>query len=108
MPKIPSDAIQRRFERWLLQRPEVYPLFVEECLKLYKKWPEDVSADHACHNVRRRVNSKARRGTAYFKIPNDYTSRLARKACLEYPEFCKAFDIRPLRSELLLRKAKVN
>lgn len=95
-PQYAREAtIQERFDAWIEANPTFWRAFVGLCLQMRQQGM-------------RRWGSKAAvevlRYAAYlqtvgdgFKVPNDYSSRLARKAMREVPELSDFFECRALR-----------
>lgn len=95
----PADeqTLEDRFALFLLDCPDVYPEFVKIALDLKESGIERYSSDAVCHVIRYFRATRSRNDG--FKINNNMTSRLARKAMAEYPELAGFFETRTLKTE---------
>lgn len=93
-----DDSIDARFERFMLEHPDVYEAFIEIALDLRRKGTRHYSADSIAHVVRwhRETSGKGADG---FKINDHFTSRFARKAMAEFPELAGFFELRRTKAE---------
>jgi hypothetical protein len=97
-PAYPRRAtIQERFELWITVNPHFWRAFVGLCLQMKRRGMARWSTKAAVEVLRYQAYLQTL-GDAY-KIPNDITSRLARKAMQECPELDGFFETRELRSE---------
>lgn len=96
-PEYASDAtIQQRFDTWIAANPQFWRAFVGLCLQMRRKGMTHWGAKAATEVLRYQAYVQTV-GDA-FKIPNDFSSRLARKAMLEVPELDGFFETRELQS----------
>ena len=96
-PEQADDSLDARFARFLVECPDVYPEFVQIAKDLRTAGRERYSADAICHVIR--YFRDTRGASDGFKVNNDYTSRLARKAMAEHPELAGFFETRELKSK---------
>lgn len=97
-PAYPRRAtIQERFEMWIAANPHFWRAFIGLCLQMKRRGMPRWSSKAAVEVLRYQAYLQTV-GDAY-KIPNDITSRLARKAMQEHPELANFFETRELRSE---------
>lgn len=95
----PDWTIDARFDRFMVECPDVYPLFVQHALDLVRRGVTHYSADAICHVIRfHRIT--AGRDSAGYKVNNVFTALLARKAMAEHPaELGGFFETRQRKSE---------
>lgn len=97
-PRMARNAtIQERFEAWIAANPSFWRAFVRLCLEMRRRGMRRWSSKAAVEVLRYQAYLQTVGDT--YKIPNDVTSRLARKAMLEHPELAGFFEVRELRTE---------
>lgn len=95
-PRYAREAtIQERFEAWIAANPSFWRAFVALCLQMRRRGMHQWGAKAACEVLR--FQAYMQTVGDGFKIPNDYSSRLARKAMREVPELEGFFETRCLR-----------
>lgn len=95
-PKFAREAtIQQRFETWIAANPSFWRAFVNLCIEMKRRGMHQWGAKAACEVLR--FHAYMQTVGEGFKIPNDFTSRLARKAMKEVPELRGFFACRELR-----------
>lgn len=90
-------TIEERFERWLEECPDVFPLFIALALDLKRAGHQKYSSDGICHVIR--WHKAVSRGSEPFKINDHFSALLSRKAMDEVPELAGFFELRQRRSE---------
>lgn len=96
-PKYLKGAtIQERFDTWIEANPHFWRAFVGLCLEMKNKGMNQWGAKAACEVLR--FQAFMQTVGEGFKIPNDFSSRLARKAMNEVPELDGFFECRELKS----------
>lgn len=96
-PDVPKGAtIQERFELWISANPHFWRAFVNLCLEMKRRGMPRWGAKAACEVLRYEAHMQTI--GEEFQIPNDFSSRLARKAMAEVPELDGFFETRSLRS----------
>lgn len=101
-PEYAREAtIQERFDTWINANPHFWNAFVELCLQMKRRGMAHWGAKAATEVLRYQAYVQAYVQTVgdAWKVPNDFTSRLARKAMQEVPELGGFFEVRELRSE---------
>jgi hypothetical protein len=95
-PKYDKEAtIQERFEAWIAANPSFWRAFIDLCLQMKRRGMHQWGAKAACEVLR--FAAYVQTVGEEFRIPNSYTSRLARKAMAEVPELDGFFETRCLR-----------
>jgi len=95
-PKYESEStIQQRFEIWISANPDFWRAFVGLCLQMKRRGMTQWGAKAATEVLRYAAYVQTV-GDAW-KVPNEFTSRMARKAMREVPELAGFFECRPLR-----------
>lgn len=97
-PKYAREAtIQERFDAWIAANPNFWRAFVGLCLEMKDRGMQHWGAKAACEVLR--FQAFMQTVGEGFKIPNDFSSRLARKAMTEVPELDGFFETRELREK---------
>jgi hypothetical protein len=91
-----TDSIQARFERFDAENPEVYKTLVILMHEMKMKGIQRWSVKAAFEVLRYQTITT---GGDDFKLPNDYTSRYARKLLQEFPQLEGFIEIRELKSQ---------
>jgi hypothetical protein len=93
---IDDRTIDDRFEEFLQQCPDVYPMFRDLAVKLRDKGHRHYDAKGIVEVIRfhRATSGKDRDG---WKINNNFTSRLSRKLIADDPSFAGFFEFRKLK-----------
>lgn len=92
-----SATIQERFETWICANPHFWRAFVNLCLQMRRRGMPRWSSKAAVEVLR--YEAYLQTVGADYKIPNEITSRLARKAMDEVPELDGFFELRTLQTE---------
>jgi len=92
-----DNSIQARFERFDAENPQVWERLVELMFEMqdYRNMMHRWSVK-AAFEVMRYESLRTNQGD--FKLPNDFTSRYARKLLENYPHFEGFIEIRELRT----------
>ena len=90
-------TIQQRFEEWVAANPQFWQAFVALCLQMKRRGMSRWGSKAACEVLR--YAAYVQTVGEEFRIPNDFTSRLARKAAAEVPELDGFFETRELRAD---------
>lgn len=91
-----QPRIDQSFERFLLECPDIYPAFVRIAMDLRRRGHTRYSADGVCHIIRWEMIT-AGRDRDGWKVNNNYTAMLGRKAMAEFPELAGMFETRRIR-----------
>lgn len=90
-------SIQRQFAAFDAAHPDVYEEFVRYARLLKSRGRDHYSADAICHVIRfHRITSG--KDSSGFKVNNNYTALLARKAMAECPDLDGFFVTRERRA----------
>lgn len=89
------QTIDERFERFLVEQPDVYPHFVELARQVKQRGAKHYSADAICQVLR--WHKMVQNGSEPYKMSDHFTSRLARKAMAEHQDLAGFFELRKLR-----------
>lgn len=87
-------TIQQRFETWIQANPGFWRAFVNLSLQMRRQGMAQWGSKAACEVLR--YAAYVQSVGEEFKIPNDFSSRLARKAMAEVPELEGFFETRAL------------
>ena len=97
-PEVSREAtIDERCDAFIKANPHVWNFFVALCLEIKRKGARQWSSK-AAFEVMRYLATLQSVGED-FKLPNDFTSRFARRAMQEVPELEGFFELRPLREK---------
>lgn len=97
-PKYAKGAtIQERFEEWIKANPDFWQAFIALCLQMKRRGMPRWGSKAACEVLR--YAAYVQTVGEEFRIPNDFTSRLARKAAAEVPELDGFFELRELQTD---------
>lgn len=96
-PSLFEHRIDRAFERFNKERPEVYRWFVHYAEVYLKKGYKHLSADFLLHIVRHHIAIEKSENELY-KINNNYTALYARKLMKEDERFKEFFQLRVRKS----------
>lgn len=97
-PRYGKEAtIQERFELWISQNPNFWRAFVQLCLDMRRRGMQQWGSKAAVEVLR--YAAYVQTVGEEFRVPNDFTSRLARKAMAEVPELDGFFETRGLQAE---------
>lgn len=88
----PRKTPQERFDEFVARCPDVYRAFVQYALRLKRAGKTRYSADAILHVIRFETDLADNAGD--FKINNNFSAPLARKAMAEYPELKDFFETR--------------
>jgi len=96
-PTVRPTTIQGRFDVFLAQQPDVYAHFRSIALDLWRRGVTHYGAKAIVevvryHRILQGVDADG------FRINNDYTSRLARRAIEDCPELSEFFELRQIKS----------
>lgn len=92
-----SDRIQRAFEVFHAEHPEVWTLFQRLAHEVRQSGWNKYSADALIHRIRWHYHVE--QGDAKFKINDHFLSRYARKLVEADPTFAEFFEFRRLSKE---------
>lgn len=97
-PQVAREAtIDERCDAFIAANPHVWRTFVSLCLDMKRRGLRQWSSK-AAFEVMRYMATLQSIGEN-FKLPNDYTSRFARRAIREHPELAGFFELRGLRTD---------
>ena len=88
-------TIQERFEAWIAVNPNFWRAFVNLCLDMRHRGMPQWGAKAAVEVLR--YQAYLQTIGEGWKIPNEFTSRLARKTMTEVPELDGFFELRELK-----------
>lgn len=89
------DAIQRDFDQFHADHPEVFSKFHEYAEELWQRGYRRYSADAILHRIRWHFHIE--RGNRDWKLNDHFTSRYARLLASTYGKFAGFFEMRRLR-----------
>lgn len=92
-----DESIDARFERMLVEQPDIYPEFVRLAMDIRRNGTTRYSADSICHVIRWHRDA-AGKGADGFKLNDHFTSRLARKAMAEHEALKGFFETRQTKA----------
>lgn len=92
-----ADAIQRAFEVFDADHPEVWTLFRRLAAEVRGRGWTRYSADALLHRIRWHYHVE--QGDAAFKINDHFSSRYARKLVEADPSYADFFELRRLSKE---------
>lgn len=97
-PKYAKEAtIQERFEEWIAANPNFWRAFISLSLEMKRQGMAQWGSKAAVEVLR--YAAFVQTVGEGFKVPNDFTSRLARKAMHEHAELQGFFETRELVSK---------
>lgn len=97
-PRYAKEAtIQEKFESWIAANPGFWRAFVGLCLEMKRQGMRQWGSKAAVEVLRYAAYVQTVGDS--FRVPNSYTSRLARKAINEVPELDGFFETRSLREK---------
>lgn len=89
-------SIDDKFREFDEANPHIYKAFVRLAFEALGKGKSRISADMLCHVLRWSLMMNT--NDTDYRINNNWSSRLARKAIAENPEFANLFELRTLHS----------
>lgn len=92
-----SDGIETMFVEFDKGHPDVYAQFVQIARDLKARGREHYSSDAICHVIRFQRITSGPDGMG-FKMNNNYTALLARKAMAEHEDLVGFFHLRERRA----------
>ena len=95
-PSLFDSATEDRFAAFLRDCPDVYPSFIRIAMDLKRRGYERYSSDGIFHVIRWQMATSGRDASG-FKLNNNFTAAMSRKAVAEYPELEGFFEMRRCR-----------
>ena len=91
------DTIQRRFEKFHAENPEVYRMLVNLARKVKAAGREKYGIKSLFEQIRWHYTFNPKpEGVEEFKLSNDYTSRYSRLIMEREPDLVGFFNLRPI------------
>lgn len=93
----PKETIEARFNRFHMENPHVFQLFVKYALEAKRRGYDRFGAKAIIERMRWHLNIETTGD--YFLLNNDFTAHYSRKAMDEIPELKGFFHLREKRAQ---------
>lgn len=94
-----GKTIDQAFEEYISDNPKIYSYFVSFAIAWLKTGAKKISSKQIVGRIRWEVEVETKGEQARdFKINDAWTSRLARRFAVDYPEYSERLEFRHLRS----------